>query len=53
MLLMDEFRCEIELEKKAIVAAIQKIDKHLLGSRTDRHSIILPKLVSFLKNTFN
>lgn len=50
MLLMEEFKAEIDLELRATLAAIQKIDNHLLlEARSDNFSIILPKLVTFLK----
>jgi len=44
MLIMDEFKKEIELERNCFISAVQKIDKILVEGKGDKRSVILPRM---------
>ncbi|EAR90118.2 IP3 receptor calcium ion channel protein (macronuclear) [Tetrahymena thermophila SB210] len=53
MLIMDEMKQIINLEKRSFIQAIQKIDKVLNDEKSQKISTIFPRFTSFLRISFN
>ncbi|KAL4504086.1 hypothetical protein ABPG72_022716 [Tetrahymena utriculariae] len=53
MLIMDEMKQIINLEKRSFIQAIQKIDKVFNDEKSQKISTIFPRFTSFLRISFN